>query len=176
MKTNPRLIFSALICLLGFFSSTTHAAQGRFSVGDSVITSSNDIGTITGFPDPETARVKFSNSKGDYLLSGLSKEVPEYDGIRVSTKVIDSSNNVGTTLHVFEDGRIQYQFQNYKEVSKNVSPEIEESNFIRVGTKVIDPNNAVGLPLLFFGMAKFNTNSRTIRKFQIGLLLRTLRG
>ena len=156
--TTRGTIFSSSLALLMLSLINTQAfaadCKGTICIGGLVIDGSNYVGQVTGFLDANTAQYRVGSSTLNSALSNLKAETPDFNGISVPKKVVDASNYVGQTIHVFEDGRTQYQVGSSLLVSKSVSPEIEQLKGIRKGTAVVDSSNYVGTALTVFANQK----------------------
>ena len=118
----------------------------NIKAGKVVIDSSDYVGV---------AKHVFADGRVQYLREGHSSksvsknvqpEVYEKNGIQMGMLVIDSSDYVGITVHVFADGRVQYLREGHssKSVSKYVQPGVSELNNIKAGKVVIDSSGYVG--------------------------------
>lgn len=123
--------------------------SGVYSLSRFVIDESDKVGNIRhAFKD---GRVQYRRIGYNYnhVSSRLAVEIDKDGLITKGKTIIDSSDKIGTVLHVFNDGRIEYRRQNYSynHVEKKLAAKIELNTKlgIRDGSKVIDQDNKVGI-------------------------------
>ena len=165
-------VLPVLIAFAAFSHASAYAdnCRGKLCVGGWVVDPSNYIGQITGFHDEQgTAVYSVGSSQLEASCSALKAEVPVYNGIVPRREVVDASNYVGVVLHVFEDGRTQYQVGTSLMVSSSVSPQVDQISLISSGVIVVDSSNYVGAALAVFsdGRVQYTVGTSILVSHQV---------
>lgn len=163
MRLRSTVSAALILSALSLPSYADHQ-NGKWAIGTWVIDRTHNIGQVVDYPKPGKVRYQVGSYTLESTVDGLHAEVAVYNGISPRVKVIDANNNVGTSLRVFEDGRVQYQAGNYTLVSSKIEPEVAEVRSIRAGTIVIDAQNNVGTALAVFrgGRGQYRSGSYTL--------------
>lgn len=141
-------LFSALACLALAAPAAYCASEkclGAICVGKSVIDANNRVGLVDS-TDADKNVVKYIISGYIYSANAasLAPEVKDVGAMSAETVVVDKENRVGTVVHAFADGRIQYNISGYLYVSKELSPETPKYGRAAKDSKMIDAENHVG--------------------------------
>ena len=123
-----------------------------------MIDPSNQVGTVTKV-DGTTISYNYAGYGLSSSASALSPQISALpDGTHTGTVVIDESNQIGTTLRVFKDLRVQYNYAGYTLVSRRTSPETTttRSDGAKTGTVVIDKNDQIGTIKHIFADGRVN--------------------
>jgi len=94
---------------------TTNRCLGNFCIGSKVIDSENDIGRILEVFDNGKALIDYDKYNKHYVRKtrNLALSYRCSDGLCVGDRVIDNENNTGRVLTIFDDGKVQIDYDNY---------------------------------------------------------------
>lgn len=169
----------SLILLVSFFASAVVMAcpSGNLCKGDRIVDSSNNVGSVLDV---------FSNGKAQVSLDGyyntytrnvreLGKGVQCNQHICAGDRIVDSSNNVGKAVEVFDNGKAKVSLDGYYNYYirniQNLGKGYRCIENVCEGDRIIDSANNTGRVVELFdnGKAKVSLDgyhNYYIRSFQ----------
>ncbi len=134
--------------------------EGSICKQSVVITSSNQTGkALYAFANGKIQVLRDGYSSPDvYSASNVSPEVQSYGELYAQARVITSSNQTGTALKVFANGKTQVQRDGYSSPdvysASNLAAEVSNYGEIYKNGKVITSSNQTGTALEVFSNGK----------------------
>lgn len=113
------------LLILGLQILSVLATAATFKPNDRIISTSGDTGRIIDFLADGRARISYDGWTPFYYekLSDLSLAVVSIKGFTFGTRVIDEKDQPGKVIEVFENGKVQIDFDrtDYREIRKTNS-------------------------------------------------------